>query len=123
KSPGLTSIAQITSVVEHNGKERMQTRFYITRLPATDVVRVAEAIRTHWHIENRLHWELDVSFGEDAIRIHDRVLAENLAMFRRFALSLIKQEPSPGSNKGKIKRANRTTTFLQSVLFGPILMR
>lgn len=116
----LRSIAQCTSVVQRDGRESVQTRYYITSLPPTAVHRVATAIRSHWDIENGLHWELDVSMGEDAATLHDRIAAQNLAMVRRFALSLIKQEPSSGSNKGKLKRANRNTKLLESILFGPV---
>ena len=53
--------------------------------------RFAYAIRSHWSIENTLHWCLDVTFREDESRVRDRFAADNLAWLKRFAISLLKQ--------------------------------
>ena len=50
------------------------------------------AVRKHWHIEINLHWSLDVSFREDHNQVHVGHAAKNLAVMRRIALNLIKQE-------------------------------
>jgi predicted transposase YbfD/YdcC len=52
------------------------------------------AVRTHWTVENNLHWVLDVAFREDECRIRKDHGAENMAVFRHIALNLIKQEKS-----------------------------
>ena len=58
-----------------------------------DVERFAEAARDHWSVENCLHWGLDISFREDDRRVRKGHAPENLAILRRFAISLIKRDP------------------------------
>lgn len=64
---GLKTIAKITSkrIIKQTGKETTETRFYITSLQA-DPKLISHAIRSHWAVENKLHWSLDVIFKEDA---------------------------------------------------------
>ena len=101
---GLTTIGQAISITERDGKECSEVRYYISSLPL-GVKRFAEAVRGHWGIENSLHWVLDVTFREDESRIRKDHGPENFALLRRFAVSLIKQDTSPGSVKKKRKRA------------------
>ncbi len=77
---------------------------------------LAKSIRGHWGIENNLHWILDVVFREDESQVKDRNAAENLAMLRRVAVSLLKQDESKGSLKGKRKRAGWNDEFLAHLL-------
>jgi predicted transposase YbfD/YdcC len=74
------------------------------------------ALRGHWRIENSLHWQLDVTFGEDANREQGRYAAANLAGLRRTALSLLKQHPSTKSIAQKRLSAAYNTDFLEEVL-------
>jgi predicted transposase YbfD/YdcC len=76
----------------------------------------AKALRGHWGIENNLHWQLDLTFGEDASRVQRRHGAENLALVRRLALSLLKRHPGRGSVACKRLAAALDTTFLEEVL-------
>ncbi len=78
--------------------------------------RYGAALRGHWGIENRLHWHLDVTFGEDAHREQGQNAAENLAGFRRAALSLLKQHPGKQSIAQKRLAAAYNTDFLEEVL-------
>jgi predicted transposase YbfD/YdcC len=89
--------------------------YYISSGEAT-AERLAEAIRGHWGIENGLHWVLDVVFGEDRSRARAGHAAKNLAWLRRVALSLIRQDKSKGSIKGKRKRAGWNDGFLLYLL-------
>jgi predicted transposase YbfD/YdcC len=74
------------------GKEATEfTRFYISSLPCSEVMRLGQSARGHWAIENGLHWVLDVSFGEDANRTRRGNGAENLSILRRMALGMLKQ--------------------------------
>ena len=62
---------------------------YISSLPA-DAKRIGQAVRSHWEIENRLHWCLDVQFGDDYARARAGHVAHNLALVRHIALNLIR---------------------------------
>jgi predicted transposase YbfD/YdcC len=79
----------------------------------------AEALRGHWGIENHLHWQLDVSFGEDANQVADRNAAENLALIRRLALSLLKRSPLKGSIKTKRYKASLSIETVEQVMLMP----
>jgi len=102
--PGLTTIGQAVSVAWRDGKECSDVRYYISSLKP-GVKRFAAAVRGHWGIENSLHWVLDATFDEDQSRIRKDYGPDNFALLRRFALSLIKQDSSPGSVRKKRKRA------------------
>lgn len=75
-----------------------------------------DVARTHWTIENQLHWVLDVAFLEDAARSRKDNAPQNLALIRKIALNLIAKHTDKGSIKGKIKRAAWDDTFLLSLL-------
>ena len=62
---------------------------------------LGSAIRGHWSIENGLHWVLDVVFREDARRVYDRTMAENVAFLNRLALSLLRGDPSKDSTESQ----------------------
>ena len=101
---GLTTIGQVISITERDGKECSEIRYYLSSLKL-GVKRFAQAVRGHWGIENSLHWVLDVTFNEDQSRIRKDHGPDNFALLRRFALTLIKQDTSPGSIRKKRKRA------------------
>lgn len=100
----LTTVGQVISITERDGQECSEVRYYISSLPL-GVKQFAEAVRGHWSIENSLHWTLDVTFDEDRSRIRKDHGPDNFALLRRFALSLLQQDTSPGSIKKKRKRA------------------
>ena len=74
------------------------------------------ALRSHWGIENNLHWQLDLTFDEDSNRVQRRHGAENLAIIRRLALGLLKQHPSKQSVACKRLKAGLNTQFLEEIL-------
>jgi predicted transposase YbfD/YdcC len=80
--------------------------------------RYAAALRNHWGIENDQHWHLDVSFGEDASRVENRHGAANLALLRKVALSLLKQNPRKESIGRKRKAAALDPAFLAEIVSG-----
>lgn len=84
----------------HNGKKTTDVHYYVTSL-STPVAHLAEVIRKHWWIENKLHYVLDVYFGEDASRVRQRNAASNLSLLRKMALNLHKRHPGKGSIKSK----------------------
>lgn len=68
------------------------TRYFITSLEYEDIDEFMKAVRKHWEIEVDLHWSLDVSFKEDLSQVRIGHSPENLALIRRIALNLLKQE-------------------------------
>jgi predicted transposase YbfD/YdcC len=113
--PGLAAIAEITATREADGETTTATRTYLlsTKL---DAARFAQVVRSHWHIENRLHWVLDVVMDEDGSRARKDHGPENLARLRRFALNLLRANPDKGSTRGKLKRAGWDDAFLLKIL-------
>ena len=113
---GLKSLAMVESERTENGKTSTQTRYYISSLP-NDVRMLLSSVRTHWGIENSVHWVLDVAFGEDNSRVRQGNAAENLSVLRRMALNMLKQETtSQGGVAAKRKRAGWDEDYLLLVL-------
>jgi hypothetical protein len=77
-----------------------------------------EALRGHWGIENKLHWQLDITFDEDANRVQRRHGAENLSLVRRLAVGLLKRHPGKESMPCKRLAAAYDTNFLEEILLG-----
>jgi predicted transposase YbfD/YdcC len=88
---GLQTVIRIDSQRQFNHQHTQETRYYISSL-AGDPQRLNTIVRTHWTIENQLHWLLDVAFREDDSRVRRGHAAENLAVLRHIALNLLKQE-------------------------------
>ena len=112
----LTSIGRVVREVEHNGKQTSETSYYICSFDAKVGV-FSESVRSHWGIENGLHWVMDVVFGEDRSRIRKGHAAENMSFLRRFATTLLKRDTSKSSLKQKRKEAAWDTSFLEKLLF------
>ena len=88
----LNSIARVIHTSEVDGQISTEQRFYISSLPADKPLDILFAIRSHWQIENCLHWSLDVTFREDDCRIRNENAALNMSWMRKFALGLLKNE-------------------------------
>jgi predicted transposase YbfD/YdcC len=109
---------------EASGSDQTTTerRYYVSSLDyvsslAPDAERLLKAVRRHWHIENRMHWVLDVAFQEDQSRIRAGHAAQNMAVVRRLALSLLQQERSLSVGiKNKRLRAGWDHDYLRKVL-------
>jgi predicted transposase YbfD/YdcC len=90
--------------------------YYLSSLPPK-VKTFARAVRGHWGIENALHWVLDVSFREDESRVRTEHAPENLALVRRLAAALIKQDKkTKGGTACRRKRAGWDNEYLEQVL-------
>jgi predicted transposase YbfD/YdcC len=87
---GLASLVRIDSTRIIDGEPSSETRFYITSLPPAPV-RILRTVRSHWAMENSLHWVLDMTFGEDASRIRKDHAPINLSMIKHAALNLLQQ--------------------------------
>src|SRR5262245_21302550 len=114
---GRAAVGMCGSVRSVRGEESLEIRYFIGSKKASARV-YGQAFRKHWCIENNLPWQVDVSFGEDQSRVRQRTSAENLAVLRRIALSLLKQHPSKGSINSKRHRAGWDVTFLEEILRG-----
>jgi len=113
---GLRSVGMVEATREVDGQRTVERRYYLSSLP-TEVVRFARAVRTHWAIENQLHWVLDVSFGEDQSRVRTGHAAENLATLRRLALNLLKKDTTKRRGiRGKQKNAGWNHAYLLTLL-------
>jgi len=99
-------------------KRTVEERYYISSLEG-DAKRLLDCTRTHWHIENRLHWVLDIAFREDECRIRKECGAQNFAILRHIALNLLKQEKTAKMGiKGKRLKAGWDEGYLLKVLSG-----
>jgi len=90
--PGLEAIGMVQTERRLAATTTMGTRYYLLSRPLT-ARELGEAVRSHWGIENQVHWVLDVAFGEDQSRIRRGAAAENTALLRRIALNVIRQHP------------------------------
>ena len=95
KWPGLQSVIAVETIRTAHQQMPVTSdyRFYLSSLMRS-AETFASMIRQHWHIENKLHWSLDVTFNEDRSRIRKDYAVENIAALRRVALNLLRQEPS-----------------------------
>lgn len=118
--PGLTTLVLVESTRQVAAQASMERRYYISSLPGTtdeDAKRLGGVIRTHWEIENRVHWVLDVAMGEDANRTRAGESAQNLALIRKLALNLLRRETSvPVGIAATQKRAGWDHTYLLKIL-------
>ncbi len=114
--PGLTTLVMVEGERLVGGKTRVESRYYISSLP-NDASVLLNAVRSHWSIENQLHWSLDVTFNEDGCRVRNGNGAENFSVLRRMALNLLKAEKSTKrSIAGKRKDAAWDNDYLLKVL-------
>lgn len=115
---GLVQIGMAISDTTRGGKACDEVRYYILSKALT-ARRFGTLVRSHWGIENSLHWQLDVSFNEDQSRVRKDHAAANLAALRRIGLSLLKNETSSKVGiKNKRLVAAWNTDYLHKVLSG-----
>jgi predicted transposase YbfD/YdcC len=89
----LKTLICVKSTRTHKGKTTQEFRYYISSLKS-NAQRLAEIVRAHWGVENKLHWHLDVSFGEDLCKIRTDHAAENFSLVKKMALNLLKADTS-----------------------------
>lgn len=90
---GLGSIAVVKAARKVGEKETSEVRYFISSLKA-DAKDMLTYIRTHWEVENKLHWCLDVVFREDESRVRKGHAPENLALMRKIAVNVLRKEKS-----------------------------
>jgi predicted transposase YbfD/YdcC len=112
---GLTTVVRVRRTRHLWNKTTTEVHFYLSSL-APDAGRHAQVIRSHWSVENSLHWVLDVTFNEDASRIRQGYASQNMALLRRLCVSLLKREPSKMSLAMKRYTAALDNDFLLKIL-------
>jgi predicted transposase YbfD/YdcC len=115
--PGVVAIGRVTARrrLHGNPADPPAVRYYLLS-KAMSAKRLLQITRSHWTIENQLHWVLDVQFDEDASRSRKDNAPENLAILRRLALNILRSHPDPTPIRRKIKRAGWDDAFLTAML-------
>ena len=117
KWTGLKSIGMVESTREIKGECSNEKRYYISSLQC-DAKKFGNAVRSHWGIENSLHWVLDIAFREDESRIRKGSAPENFAAIRHIALNLLRNNKTfKGSVKTKRLNAAMDIKYLEAVMF------
>ena len=113
--PGLVAIGKVDRIRETPGKTTTETAYYLlsTKLSAD---RFNEVVRSHWGVENQLHWRLDVVMNEDQDRTRLGNGPQNLAVLRHMALNVMQKDTSKGSLRGKFMRAGWDERYLARLI-------
>ena len=115
--PGIVAIGRITSRRRYHDRpaEPVAVRYFLLSKYLSPR-QLLQTVRSHWAIENQLHWMLDVNFNEDASRARKDNAPENLAILLRLAINILRTHPQPGSMRHKIKRAAWDDAFLLDLI-------
>jgi predicted transposase YbfD/YdcC len=118
KWPTIRSIIAVERHRTANGKGTVDTSYYVSSLSPRHKL-IGHYIRQHWRIENSQHYILDVVFNEDASRIAMEDAVENMALFRRFVMNIVKQSDCGApSQRNKLKRASWDDNYRAQLFFG-----
>ena len=117
--PGLRTMLAVESIRSVNSaptKGESEIRYFLSSCPDTPAV-LGQAIRSHWAVENALHWVLDVTFREDDSRVRDRTAARNLALLRKVALNIVGRDTaSKASVRARRKKAAWNDAYMLQLL-------
>ena len=113
--PGLAAIGKIVRTREFKTKTTTETAYYLLSAPLP-AERFGEVVRSHWGVENRLHWRLDVVMNEDQMRNRLDNGPHNLTILRHMAINLIEKDTTKGSLRSKLKRAGWEDAYLAKLL-------
>lgn len=115
--PGLTTAIRVERerTVTKTGETSSRVDYFISSREVTSS-EAMQIVRKHWLIENKLHWQLDVTFREDSWKVRQRVAAENLALSRKICMNLLQQTTGKQSKKVKMKKAGWNPNYLEEIL-------
>jgi predicted transposase YbfD/YdcC len=113
--PDVATIVRVASRAELRDRSRFETRYYVSSA-ALSAPRAADAVRSHWAIENSLHWVLDVTFGDDQSRLRTGHGAKNMAVVRHFAINLVRTVKDKRSIRLRRKCATWNPNYLATIL-------
>ena len=113
----LATLGVVISIVVRGGKETVDIRYFSSSL-SLGVKRFANAVRSHWSIENSCHWTLDITYREDESRTREKQLRENMAWLNRHTLSLLKQQNNKKSVAMNRRRCGWDDDVLLKILMG-----
>ena len=116
KWAGITHLLAMTTERAEGGISSTYTRYYISSHDVITAEQAATMIRSHWSIENDLHWHLDVTFNEDASRVRAETAAQNLNTLRKVALQRIRRDSSKLSLKKRRFKASMNMQYLDQLL-------
>ena len=118
--PGLRTVLAVETIRGVNGRPKVEAEIrYFLSSCRDDPATLGRAIRTHWDIENALHWVLDVTFGEDDSRVRNRRAARNLAVLRKIAINLVGRDRSAkASVRARRKKAAWNDDYMLQLLTG-----
>lgn len=118
--PGIRSVVKVISVREIKDKKTTEDRFYLSSLDAVTVKIIGEAIRSHWGVENGLHYVLDVTFGQDKSRIRNGNAPENFGIMRHLAMNILRGAPEAKKGSPSIslkrRRAGMDLKYLDRII-------
>ena len=114
--PGLKNLVEITSTVDHGDHKATTVRHYISDEDFPKAAYFNMLARGHWSIENQLHWNLDVTFKEDASRSRKGYAAQNLSAIRKLALQVVKGHNDKRSLRKRRFRAALSQDYLMEML-------
>jgi len=111
----LAMIATVETEVERGGQTCRERRYYLSSAKLS-AKRFAHAVRAHWHVENRLHWVMDVVFHDDLMRLRTDNGPANMAAVRHMSLNLIRSIPDKASLKVRRKTLGWDDHYLHAAL-------
>jgi len=119
--PGLRTVLAVESIRSVNSaptKVGSEIRYFLSSCPDDPAV-LGKAIRSHWAVENTLHWVLDVTFREDDSRVRDRTATRNLALLRKIALNIVgRDKTTKASVRARRKKAAWNDAYMLKLLAG-----
>jgi predicted transposase YbfD/YdcC len=113
--PGLKGIVMLESRRERDGKIEQETRFSLTSLPLA-AAQLGAIVRSHWAIENSLHWVMDMIFRDDECRVRTDHAPANFTTIKHMAINLLRNAPGKDSLRLRRKVAAWDDAFLASLI-------